>query len=152
MSKIKKSYFHIKTTKKKKKLYLNLFNDYRNYNDVTGIDASLFFSLSVEFLIEKIKASGEYEKAPEAFKNYAFRAGKRKANERSPKKEELAELNLVGKGKVNENFRDLSWYFVRKYFDSEINNPAYSKSFFFCDFLIFLDQHSKDFINYSNYK
>lgn len=148
----KKAYFHIKTSKKKKALYLRCFNDYRDYNNQVGVDSSLFFSYVVTFLLEKYKKQGVYEKAPEEFLKVVFRAGKRAVNERTPGKDEIDELHFVAKENVNIEFGDLAWCFAKTYSDSIVKNPCYSKSYFFYDLVVDLEKYSSELINYKKYE
>ena len=152
MSKSNKSYFHIKTSIKCKTIFLGLFNDYRNYNDQVGLDTSVFFSKGIIFLRDKYKELGISTQAPIDFKEKAFRAGKRKDHERTPWEEFRTEINFVGKIETNDNFIDVAWGFTQLNHNSIIDNPVYSKSYFFYDFINELDKYKEGFINYKKYR
>lgn len=125
-------------------LHKSYLHDKRAYKN--DFSHNVFFSTSVNFLVEKFKKDNIYRSAPNSFIKIITRRGRRPSTNRSPTFEDKGTLFLRLPPIIYEKYINLIYsYALQK---NDASNKNYSTSYFFTDFKSLINENYSDLIEF----
>lgn len=116
---------------------------------VFNLSNNEMFSTMVQFMYAKYEADKLIEECPAAFKEAIIKPGKRKTTKRTVTFENSESILFTIEEQIGEKYMDVMFSFIRNDKNDNIFNTHHSRTYFFYDFIDFLEQNKTELFSYS---
>lgn len=107
------------------------------------------FSIMVEFMYSTFKEQGKLEDCPEDFKAAIIRPGKRKATSRTVAFPYSESILFTIEEQIADKYMDIMYSYIRNDKNDNIFNTHHSRTYFFYDFIDFIESHKTKLFSFS---
>lgn len=137
-----------KVHKNRIKEFHDLRMDYAKKNEKYSLSNNEFFIILVSFMKSSYEEDNKLEACPEDFKNGVVKPGKRKATDRTFPGDLTDSIIFTIPEHYADDYMDIMFSFIRSNPNDSIFEDHHTRTYFFYDFMDFMNTHKKELVKY----